>query len=62
MVYYDTFESTEAMQGTDDSLPQREELLKLQQRVRQLEARRGRITAKKAYLKNKRVRLIFFDK
>uniref|UniRef100_A0A3B3T3U2 Junction mediating and regulatory protein, p53 cofactor n=1 Tax=Paramormyrops kingsleyae TaxID=1676925 RepID=A0A3B3T3U2_9TELE len=54
VVYYDTFESTEAMQGTDDSLLQREELLKLQQRVRQLEARRGRITAKKAYLKNKR--------
>ncbi|XP_048838409.1 junction-mediating and -regulatory protein-like isoform X2 [Brienomyrus brachyistius] len=54
VVYYDTFESTEAMQGTDDSLAQREELLKLQQRVRQLEARRGRITAKKAYLKSKR--------
>lgn len=33
-----------------------EELGVLQQRTRQLEARRGRITAKKVYLKNKKVK------
>lgn len=39
---------------------QREELLKLQQKVRQLEARRGRISAKKAYLRNKKVKQLLF--
>lgn len=38
---------------------QREELQKLQQKVRQLEARRGRISAKKAYLRNKKVKLLY---
>lgn len=33
-----------------------EELCVLQQRARQLEARRGRITSKKVYLKNKKVK------
>ncbi|KAJ8285491.1 hypothetical protein GJAV_G00027400 [Gymnothorax javanicus] len=60
VVYYDTYESTDAMCGTemarepDDPVLQGEELLRLQQRTRQLEARRGRITAKKAYLKHKK--------
>ena len=59
VVYYDTYESPDAMQATDDpslNLPTlRDEVTQLQQRTRQLEARRGRITAKKAYLKNKKV-------
>uniref|UniRef100_H3ASN7 Junction mediating and regulatory protein, p53 cofactor n=1 Tax=Latimeria chalumnae TaxID=7897 RepID=H3ASN7_LATCH len=58
VVYYDTYESMEAMLATEDMVmsvtQQREELQKLQQRVRQLEARRGRISAKKAYLRNKK--------
>ncbi|KAK9408488.1 junction-mediating and -regulatory protein [Crotalus adamanteus] len=58
VVYYDTYESMEAMLEKEDMAAsihlQREELQKLQQKVRQLEARRGRISAKKAYLKNKK--------
>lgn len=61
VVYYDAFESPDAMKGEEDPAapppPLREEDLGvLQQRTRQLEARRGRITAKKVYLKNKKVR------
>ncbi|XP_061475882.1 junction-mediating and -regulatory protein [Rhineura floridana] len=58
VVYYDTYESMEAMLEKEDMVMsihlQREELQKLQQKVRQLEARRGRISAKKAYLRNKK--------
>uniref|UniRef100_A0A8D3AFB3 Junction mediating and regulatory protein, p53 cofactor n=1 Tax=Scophthalmus maximus TaxID=52904 RepID=A0A8D3AFB3_SCOMX len=59
VVYYDAFESPDAMKGEEDPAtppsPLRdEELCVLQQRTRQLEARRGRITAKKVYLKNKK--------
>lgn len=62
VVYYDAFESPDAMKGEEDPAtppsPLRdEELSVLQQRTRQLEARRGRITAKKVYLKNKKVKL-----
>lgn len=61
MVYYDAFESPDAMKGDEDPTtpppPLRdEEMSVLHQRTRQLEARRGRITAKKVYLKNKKVR------
>lgn len=60
VVYYDAFESPDAMKGVEDAAtppsPLRdEELGVLQQRTRQLEARRGRINAKKVYLKNKKV-------
>ncbi|KAM9306410.1 junction-mediating and -regulatory protein [Pholidichthys leucotaenia] len=59
VVYYDAFESPDAMKGVEESStppsPLRdEELTVLQQRTRQLEARRGRITAKKVYLKTKK--------
>ncbi|CAB1332603.1 unnamed protein product [Coregonus sp. 'balchen'] len=58
VVYYDAYESPDAMQRVEEPsappLPLRDELSQLQQRTRQLEARRGRITAKKAYLKNKK--------
>ncbi|KAM8984834.1 junction-mediating and -regulatory protein isoform 2-T2 [Ara ararauna] len=58
VVYYDTFESMEAMLEKEDTATsiylQKEELQKLQQKIRQLEARRGRISAKKAYLRNKK--------
>uniref|UniRef100_A0ACB8EQR6 Uncharacterized protein n=2 Tax=Sphaerodactylus townsendi TaxID=933632 RepID=A0ACB8EQR6_9SAUR len=58
VVYYDTYESMEAMLEKENMATsihlQREELQKLQQKVRQLEARRGRISAKKAYLRNKK--------
>ncbi|NWJ08819.1 JMY protein, partial [Crypturellus undulatus] len=58
VVYYDTFESMEAMLEKEDMATsvhlQKEELQKLQQKIRQLEARRGRISAKKAYLRNKK--------
>ncbi|XP_075266738.1 junction-mediating and -regulatory protein isoform X2 [Opisthocomus hoazin] len=58
VVYYDTYESMEAMLEKEDAATsihlQREELQKLQQKIRQLEARRGRISAKKAYLRNKK--------
>nr|XP_033785418.1 junction-mediating and -regulatory protein [Geotrypetes seraphini]XP_033785427.1 junction-mediating and -regulatory protein [Geotrypetes seraphini] len=58
VVYYDTYESMEAMLATEEMAAsihlQREELQKLEQKVRQLEARRGRISAKKAYLRNKK--------
>lgn len=59
VVYYDTYESMEAMLEKEDMATsvhlQKEELQKLQQKIRQLEARRGRISAKKAYLRNKKV-------
>ncbi|XP_078812158.1 junction-mediating and -regulatory protein isoform X2 [Oryzias latipes] len=59
VVYYDAFESPDAMKGVEDPGPppshqREEELSALQQRARQLEARRGRITSKKVYLKNKK--------
>ncbi|XP_029115452.1 junction-mediating and -regulatory protein-like isoform X1 [Scleropages formosus] len=54
VVYYDTYESTEAMVGADEPRARAEELTRLQQRVRQLEARRGRIATKKAYLRKKK--------
>ncbi|NWT05643.1 JMY protein, partial [Mionectes macconnelli] len=58
VVYYDTYESMEAMREKEDMATsihlQKEELQKLQQKIRQLEARRGRISAKKAYLRNKK--------
>uniref|UniRef100_A0ABM5FTP9 Junction-mediating and -regulatory protein n=1 Tax=Pogona vitticeps TaxID=103695 RepID=A0ABM5FTP9_9SAUR len=58
VVYYDTYESMEAMLEKEDMATsihlQKEELQKLQLKVRQLEARRGRISAKKAYLRNKK--------
>uniref|UniRef100_A0A663N0B0 Junction mediating and regulatory protein, p53 cofactor n=1 Tax=Athene cunicularia TaxID=194338 RepID=A0A663N0B0_ATHCN len=58
VVYYDTYESMEAMLEKEDMgtsiYLQKEELQKLQQKIRQLEARRGRISAKKAYLRNKK--------
>ncbi|XP_057674405.1 junction-mediating and -regulatory protein isoform X2 [Corythoichthys intestinalis] len=60
VVYYDAFESPDAM--TEESacpappppLRDEEELGVLRQRTRQLEARRGRINTKKVYLKNKK--------
>lgn len=62
MVYYDTYESMEAMLEKEEMAAsvhlQREELQKLQQKARQLEARRGRVSAKKAYLRNKKVDLV----
>lgn len=54
MVYYDTFESADDIR--EDNTSEREELHRLQVSARQLEARRGRITTKRSYLKNKRVR------
>ncbi|KAM5264707.1 junction-mediating and -regulatory protein [Ctenodactylus gundi] len=57
VVYYDTYESMEAMleeEAAATAQAQREELQTLQQRARQLEARRGRVSAKKAYLRNKK--------
>ncbi|XP_071435928.1 junction-mediating and -regulatory protein [Pithys albifrons albifrons] len=58
VVYYDTYESMEAMLEKEDMATsihlQKEELQKLQQKIRQLESRRGRISAKKAYLRNKK--------
>lgn len=59
VVYYDAYESPDAMQATDEVAssgpPLKDDVTKLQQKTRQLEARRGRITAKKAYLRNKKV-------
>uniref|UniRef100_UPI0037E755EF junction-mediating and -regulatory protein-like n=1 Tax=Semicossyphus pulcher TaxID=241346 RepID=UPI0037E755EF len=52
VVYYDTFESADAI--TQDDTAEREELRRLQVSARQLEARRGRITAKRSYLRNKK--------
>lgn len=53
VVYYDTFESADDI--TEDDTAEREDLHRLQVSARQLEARRGRITAKRSYLRNKRV-------
>jgi len=53
VVYYDTFQSTDDIKQDDPA--EREELRRLQVSARQLEARRGRITAKRSYLKNKKV-------
>ncbi|KAM8759454.1 junction-mediating and -regulatory protein-like [Acanthopagrus schlegelii] len=52
VVYYDTFESADDI--TEDDNTEREQLRRLQVSARQLEARRGRITAKRSYLRNKR--------
>ncbi|XP_071338866.1 junction-mediating and -regulatory protein-like [Trachinotus anak] len=52
VVYYDTFESADDI--TEDDTAERDELRRLQVSARQLEARRGRITAKRSYLRNKR--------
>lgn len=54
VVYYDTFESADDI--TEDDSGEKEELHRLHASVRQLEARRGRIIAKRSYLRNKRVR------
>ena len=53
VVYYDTYESVEGV--VEEENTDREELKRLQLSARQLEARRGRITAKRTYLKHKRV-------
>ncbi|XP_068460671.1 junction-mediating and -regulatory protein-like [Clinocottus analis] len=53
VVYYDTFESADDIKE-DNAAAEREELRRLQVSARQLEARRGRITAKRSYLRNKR--------
>nr|XP_061804118.1 junction-mediating and -regulatory protein-like [Nerophis lumbriciformis] len=52
VVYYDTFESADDI--TEEDTAEKEELRRLQVSTRQLEARRGRISAKRSYLKNKR--------
>ncbi|XP_059194187.1 junction-mediating and -regulatory protein-like [Centropristis striata] len=52
VVYYDTFETADDIK--EDDTAEREELHRLQVSARQLEARRGRITAKRSYLRNKR--------
>jgi len=57
VVYYDTFESSDDI--TEDDAAEREELRRLQVSARQLEARRGRITAKRSYLRNKRVCVLY---
>lgn len=54
VVYYDTFESADDI--TEEDAEEREERRRLQAGARQLEARRGRIIAKRSYLRNKRVR------
>lgn len=54
VVYYDTFESADDI--TEDDSGEKKELHRLHASVRQLEARRGRIIAKRSYLRNKRVR------
>ena len=56
VVYYDTFECADEI--TEDDTAEKEELRRLQVSTRQLEARRGRITAKRSYLKNKRVSIL----
>lgn len=56
VVYYDTFESADDITEVDTA--EIEELRRLQVSARQLEARRGRISAKRCYLRNKRVRII----
>ncbi|XP_045891100.1 junction-mediating and -regulatory protein-like [Micropterus dolomieu] len=57
VVYYDTFESADDI--TEDDTAEREELRRLRVSTRQLEARRGRITAKRSYLRNKREICVF---
>ncbi|XP_054628211.1 junction-mediating and -regulatory protein-like [Dunckerocampus dactyliophorus] len=52
VVYYDTFES--AADITQEDTAEKEEMHRLQVSARQLEARRGRITAKRSYLRSKR--------
>ncbi|XP_020509277.2 junction-mediating and -regulatory protein [Labrus bergylta] len=52
VVYYDTYESADDI--TENDTAEREELRRLQVSGRQLEARRGRISAKRSYLRNKR--------
>lgn len=58
VVYYDTFESADDIK--EDDTAEREALRRLQVSARQLEARRGRITAKRSYLRNKRVCITFY--
>lgn len=57
VVYYDTFESADDI--TEEDAEEREELRRLQAGARQLEARRGRIIAKRSYLRNKKVKFHF---
>ncbi|XP_077377681.1 junction-mediating and -regulatory protein-like [Festucalex cinctus] len=52
VVYYDTFESADDI--TEEDTAEKEDLHRLQVSTRQLEARRGRIIAKRSYLKSKR--------
>lgn len=56
VVYYDTFESADDI--TEDDTAEKE-LFRLRVSARQLEARRGRITTKRSYLKNKRVCILY---
>ncbi|XP_068594614.1 junction-mediating and -regulatory protein-like [Brachionichthys hirsutus] len=52
IVYYDSVESADDM--TEDDATEREDTRRLQVSALQLEARRGRIAAKRSYLRNKR--------
>uniref|UniRef100_A0AAV2MR79 WH2 domain-containing protein n=1 Tax=Knipowitschia caucasica TaxID=637954 RepID=A0AAV2MR79_KNICA len=52
VVYYDTFESADDIIEVDHA--EKEGMRRLQDNARQLETRRGRISAKRSYLKNKR--------
>ncbi|XP_061673836.1 junction-mediating and -regulatory protein-like isoform X2 [Syngnathoides biaculeatus] len=52
VVYYDTFESADEI--TQEDTAEKEELDRLQVSARRLEARRGRIVAKRSYLRSKR--------
>lgn len=56
VVYYDTFESADDIIEDDSA---EKELYRLRFSARQLEARRGRITTKRSYLKNKRVCILY---
>ncbi|XP_033828280.1 junction-mediating and -regulatory protein-like [Periophthalmus magnuspinnatus] len=52
VVYYDTFESADDITEVDTEV--KAVIRRLQDSARQLETRRGRITAKRSYLRNKR--------
>uniref|UniRef100_A0A8D0L758 WASP homolog associated with actin, golgi membranes and microtubules n=1 Tax=Sphenodon punctatus TaxID=8508 RepID=A0A8D0L758_SPHPU len=58
VVYYDTCENPEELEGAEEALGQRcafsPEVAKLRRRTRQLEAKRGTICARRAYLRNKK--------
>lgn len=52
VVYYDTFETADDI--TDIDTEEKEVIRRLQDTARQLETRRGRISAKRSYIRNKR--------